>query len=88
MSSHTELPANSGIMQYLIFLTACQSCYNLYIIDRWGGQIWSTHNFENQWDGTNAAGEPVPVGVYVYKVSTTDYLLRPLNFTGTISLVR
>lgn len=62
--------------------------YNLYIIDRWGGQIWSTHNFENQWDGTNAAGEPVPAGVYVYKVNGTDYLSRPLNFTGTVSLVR
>lgn len=64
------------------------SNFNLYIYDRWGGQIWSTHNFENQWDGTNQSGEPVPAGSYIYQIAGTDYLKRDVNFKGTVTVVR
>ena len=62
--------------------------FNLYIFDRWGGQIFSTHNYEEKWDGNNTAGDPVPAGTYVYQISGTDYLLRPLSFKGTVTVVR
>lgn len=62
--------------------------FNLYIFDRWGGQIFSTHNYEEKWDGNNTAGDPVPAGTYVYQISGTDYLLRPLSFKGIVTVVR
>jgi PKD repeat protein len=27
--------------------------FNLYIYDRWGGELWSTHDFGTQWDGND-----------------------------------
>jgi gliding motility-associated-like protein len=64
------------------------SNFNLYIFDRWGGQVWSTHNFEKQWDGTNESGELVPAGSYVYQISGTDYLKRDVSFKGMVTVVR
>jgi len=62
--------------------------FNLYIYDRWGGQVFSTHDFNTRWDGTNMSGEPVPAGVYLYQVTGTDYLLQPISFKGTVTVVR
>ena len=62
--------------------------YHLYIYDRWGGKLWSTHNFENQWDGTNEAGNPVPPGSYMYQITGTDYLRRPVFYRGTVTVVK
>ena len=64
------------------------SNFNLYIYDRWGGQIWSTHNFETQWDGSTESGEQAPGGTYVYQISGTDYLKRDVSFKGTVTVVR
>lgn len=64
------------------------SNFNLYIYDRWGGQIWSTHNFETRWDGSTEGGEQAPAGTYIYQISGTDYLKRDVNFKGTVTIVR
>ena len=62
--------------------------FNLYIYDRWGGKIWSTHNFENQWDGTSDNGNDVPAGSYIYQISGTDYRRFPVSYKGTVTVVR
>lgn len=64
------------------------SNFNLYIYDRWGKEIWSTHNFETRWDGTDFSGKAVPPGSYIYKVLGTDYLKRDISFTGTVTVVK
>lgn len=62
--------------------------YNLYIYNRWGQIIWSTHNFEVFWNGTDREGNEVPSGTYVYQVSGTDYLQQPVNYQGTVTVIR
>ncbi len=62
--------------------------YNLYIYDRWGKQIWSTHNFETHWDGTDKGGSPVPTGSYVYHIAGTDYLKQQVSYQGTVTVIR
>jgi len=62
--------------------------FNLYIYDRWGGKIWSTHNYETQWDGTDESGNPVPVGSYMYQITGTDYRRFPVSYKGTVNVVR
>jgi len=64
------------------------SNFNLYIYDRWGGEVWSTHNFETKWDGTDFSGNAVPPGSYIYKVLGTDYMKRDISFTGTVTVVK
>ena len=62
--------------------------FNLYIYDRWGGQIFSSHDFETKWEGNNMSGDPVPAGVYLYQVTGSDYLMQPISFKGTVTVVR
>ena len=62
--------------------------YSLYIFDRYGQQIWSSHNFEDFWDGTNMAGQEVPAGTYIYKIEGTDYKKRHILYKGNVTLIR
>jgi gliding motility-associated-like protein len=62
--------------------------YNLYIYDRWGNQIWSTHNFEEFWDGNDSNGNPVETGTYVYQIIGTDYLQQQVSYQGTVTVIR
>jgi gliding motility-associated-like protein len=81
-------PNGDGKNDFFEILGTPISNFNLYIFDRWGGQIWSTHNFEKQWDGTTESGEKAPAGTYIYQISGTDYLKRDVSFKGTVTVVR
>lgn len=61
--------------------------YELYIYDRNGELLFSTHNPAERWDGTSR-GRLVPQGTYVYtaKCHTLKHRLR--QFTGTVLLIR
>jgi len=45
--------------------------FDLRLYDRWGTQIWSTTDPEDQWDGELDGGQ-APLGVYVYQVRRRD----------------
>jgi len=62
--------------------------FNMYIYNRWGQQIWSTHNFEEQWNGEDKYGNPVEPGSYIYKIQGTDYQKTPVLYDGTVNVVR
>jgi len=62
--------------------------FNMYIYNRLGQQIWSTHNFEEMWNGEDQYGNPVEVGSYIYKIQGTDYQKTPVLYEGTVNVVR
>ena len=42
----------------------------LIILNRWGNVVFSTTNYQNNWDGKNALGNELVDGVYTYKFTT------------------
>lgn len=54
--------------------------FELRVYDRWGIEIWSTEDPNEQWDGS-AGGDIVPIGVYAYTVRRRD----PCQPTSEIS---
>ena len=62
--------------------------FHLYIFNRYGQQVWSTHNFEVSWDGTDMNGLDVPAGTYIYKIEGTDYKKRNISYKGSVTLIR
>jgi len=62
--------------------------YSLYIFNRWGQQIWSTHNFEISWNGEDKFGNVVEPGSYYYKIEGTDYQKTPVLYEGVVTVVR
>ncbi len=62
--------------------------YNIYIFNRYGQQVWSSHNFEDSWDGTDMNGQEVSAGTYIYKIEGTDYKKRHILYNGNVTLIR
>lgn len=81
-------PNNDGINDVFEIKGTSIADYNLYIYNRWGQVIWSTHNFEISWDGTNRSGEKVAPGSYIYKITGTDYLKQSINYQGMVTVLK
>lgn len=63
--------------------------YELRLFDRWGEEIWSTQDPNEQWDG-NIGGKQAPMGVYVYSVKRRDpcSLTNELKDYGHLTVFR
>jgi gliding motility-associated-like protein len=44
----------------------------VFILNRWGNVVFSSTNYQNNWDGKDASGKELVVGVYTYKFKTQD----------------
>jgi gliding motility-associated-like protein len=42
----------------------------LIILNRWGNAVFSSSNYQNNWDGKNTLGKDLVDGVYYYKIKT------------------
>ncbi|MBL0102858.1 MAG: gliding motility-associated C-terminal domain-containing protein [Bacteroidetes bacterium] len=63
--------------------------FNLYILDRWGLNIYHSTDHEKPWDGTyEGDGHPCQADVYVYKIQVHDTAGKLHSFIGHVSLVR
>lgn len=53
------------------------------IYNRWGSLLYSSNNYQNDWDGTYD-GENVPAGVYYYVIKIND----DKTYTGSLTVIR
>ena len=42
------------------------------ILNRWGNIVFSSDNYQNNWDGKDNSGKELVDGVYTYKFKTQD----------------
>lgn len=65
-----------------------QKIYEFSVYDRWGMRVFATANSSIGWDGT-FAGQPEPVGTYVWEVEYEDILTgKTVDASGTVILIR
>lgn len=57
------------------------------IFNRWGQMVFSTTTNGHGWDG-RIGGTPQGSNVYVWMVSATDYVGKPIFLKGTVTLIR
>jgi gliding motility-associated-like protein len=63
--------------------------YSMYIYDRWGKEIFDTHDIEVGWDGrVNGQGEIVQQDVYVYLIILKDVNGLEHQFIGHVTVVK
>lgn len=64
--------------------------FEINIYDRYGNVVFSSQDINFRWDGTmnGNGGEPMPEGVYVYRIQATTFNGSELDETGTITLLR
>ena len=59
--------------------------YSVEVIDQWGHSVYNkSNNYNNEWDGNDQNGRPVPDGVYYY-VFLLDGVVK---HSGSITLLR
>jgi gliding motility-associated-like protein len=61
--------------------------YSLLVFDRWGMQLFESHDLEEEWDG-KFKDAPVQEDVYVWKVNFEDYAGNGHQYAGTVTIVR
>jgi gliding motility-associated-like protein len=42
------------------------------ILNRWGNVVFSSDNYQNNWDGKDTSGKELVDGVYTYKFNTKE----------------
>lgn len=63
--------------------------YQFMIWDRWGRLVFSTNNPELGWDGQDAyTGLAEPEGVYIYFIGFDGLRGRPVEYSGSVHLIR
>ncbi|MEQ8711434.1 MAG: cadherin domain-containing protein [Cyclobacteriaceae bacterium] len=70
---------------FIIQSPGLYSSYRLTISNGSRVQVFSTTGYNNDWSGTSADGDPLPVGLYYYSLKSPD---GSIEFTGTITLAR
>jgi len=58
------------------------------IFDRWGEEIFQFSDIQKGWPGTLKNGGFCEMGVYVYKISVTNYAGDSFEFMGKVNLLR
>lgn len=62
--------------------------FNIMIFDRWGKLLYESNDLEFQWNGQDVSGQPLPEGVYIYKIDATTYKGAPYLRSGSVTLLR
>jgi gliding motility-associated-like protein len=59
-------PNNDGKNDVLVIEGLNDYRKELTIFNRWGNEVYSSDNYQNNWDGTNKSGNPLPDDTYFY----------------------
>ncbi|MBK6838400.1 MAG: gliding motility-associated C-terminal domain-containing protein [Bacteroidetes bacterium] len=63
--------------------------YEMWIIDRWGLEIFHSTDIEQEWDGTYYGNHSLCQNdVYEYVIDVIDFLEKKHRFIGHVTLVR
>ncbi len=82
-------PDNNGLNDYYAPVYDGIKEMEIMIYDRWGQQIYKSADMTHGWNGKlNGTGDPAPIGVYVYRVTTIDILNNTRTHTGSFTLFR
>ena len=73
--------------QYSVFSNCQLNDFHIVIFNRWGGIVYETYNYLDEWDGTYK-GRNIQSGVYAFKLSYKDTEGSNKNINGTITLIR
>jgi gliding motility-associated-like protein len=67
------------------------SNFEMSIYDRWGKQIYHTHDISRPWDGTvfnRGIRSKAYIGVYAYHIYAQEYDGNPIEYLGRVTLIR
>lgn len=73
--------------QFFIGQTLLRSV-DFVVFNRWGRPVFESNQLDLRWDGRDLKGQPVPEGVYAYRLIARDLDGRIIRKVGSITLLR
>ncbi len=81
-------PNNDGLYdKWIAFNSSCVSQVEAFVYNRWGGQVYYSRNYQNNWDGTHN-GKPLPDATYYYVLNVTDITGKKFTTKGNVTIKR
>jgi len=85
-------PNDDGYNETFMPMASCTpQNFELTIYDRWGRVLYRTNQVDRGWSGQASSGQPVPSGVYVWRVTYQfqgSQGLRQAARSGSVSVIR
>lgn len=81
-------PNSDGKNDFFIISCVLDFENKLSIYNRYGGLVYETKNYQNDWNGVNNNNEPVPDGGYLWVLQVTRNDGSLAIFRGTVNLLR
>jgi gliding motility-associated-like protein len=81
-------PDGDGLNDYFAPIAVGVVQSEMYIFDRWGGQIYESSELNPHWDGRDSNGEKVQLGVYVYLLIYNTPTGQQHTRRGSVTLLR
>jgi gliding motility-associated-like protein len=63
-------PNSDGVNEFFVIQNLPENT-EVIIYNRWGNLVFSSTNYQNNWNGKNTTGKDLVDGVYFYKIKTT-----------------
>ena len=80
-------PNNDGVNDGFGAKGTMVNNYTMYIFDRWGELIYTSHSINDLWDGSDPSGKRSQVDVYVYKIVYDEPGGDQKQVVGTVALI-
>jgi gliding motility-associated-like protein len=81
-------PNNDGLYdRWKVFNGNCVKSLKVDVYNRWGGLVYQSNNYNNDWDGTYR-GKPIPDGTYYYVIKAIIIGDHEVPFKGNVTVMR
>ncbi|MDX1909280.1 MAG: PKD domain-containing protein [Bacteroidia bacterium] len=81
-------PNGDGTNDYFYISTELISTLEFEVFNRWGQRVFRSNTPGFTWDGRSANGQPVPEGVYMYRLKATDFRGNPVLREGSLTILK
>jgi len=81
-------PNGDGINDYwIVNMSSCYRTAIVQVFNRYGGKVFESRNYANNWDGTYK-GKPLPDGTYYYVVTLELINGKKAYYKGNVTILR
>jgi gliding motility-associated-like protein len=84
-------PNNDGVHDYFVIIKPLNTTIDLEVFNRWGNVVFSSNNYNNDWNGKgtgNFAGQDLVDGGYYYTLRAVDDKGKAQVFKGFVIIQR
>jgi gliding motility-associated-like protein len=84
-------PNNDGVHDFFVIIKPLNTTIDLEVFNRWGNVVFSSNNYNNDWNGKgtgNFAGQDLVDGGYYYTLRAVDDKGKVQVFKGFVIIQR